>query len=127
MKNYIFRIVSLFFILLCPSFLYAGKDKVITIVPASRADSNAPNRAPALIPITAYYDSVSDAILVCFNRDLGEVTLTVINESTGEVYVDTIEAYCSPVSISISDSEGWYYLEFELESGIQYVGEFETY
>ena len=48
-------------------------------------DPNSP-RSPALIPITCYFDSVSESLRFYFLFPIGDVTITLTEASAGVVY-----------------------------------------
>lgn len=70
--------------------------------------------------IEAYYSD--GAITIVFAEDMGDVTVVVINETTGESWSDSIDGYGCEV-INISDDEGYYTITIHTCVG-DYYGEF---
>ena len=96
---------------------------VVTILPASHVGTTVPNRS--LPPIEAYYSSCISSVIVSFTNNIGDVDVVLTNLFTGESYEGSINAYGMPVLIPISGTEGVYTINFTLENGDEYIGEFE--
>ncbi len=106
---------------LCP----ADTAIVINPIPEQGPEPNGP-RSPALIPISAYYDSSLSSVLLSFRSNLGEIEVEVLNSSTGgysSTFVDTQFLYSV---IPITLGSGHYIITFTLSSGQQYQGEFNV-
>jgi len=71
--------------------------------------------------IEAFYED--GVITLNFTEDLGEATVFVINENTGESWVDSVEAFGYAL-INISDDYGHYVITISTVIG-DYYGEFE--
>ena len=70
--------------------------------------------------IEAFYED--GVITLNFTEDLGEATVFVINENTGESWVDSVEAFGYAL-INISDDYGHYVITISTVIG-DYYGEF---
>lgn len=70
--------------------------------------------------IEAFYED--GVITLNFTEDLGEATVFVINNTTGEVWFDSVDA-CGSSVVSISDDAGYYTITIYTEAG-DYYGEF---
>lgn len=70
--------------------------------------------------IEAFYED--GVITLNFTEDLGEATVFVINENTGESWVDSVEAFGCAL-INISDDYGHYVITISTVIG-DYYGEF---
>ena len=95
----------------------------IIIMPANLPETPVPNRG--IVPIAAYYDPFTTSVVISFNANIGYVETTITNQYSGESYLDTINAYGSPVFVPITGAEGLYTILFELANGNMYYGEFE--
>ena len=62
-------------------------------------------------------------IQTTFSANLGEVTLEVINTSTGEIYYDSFDSGLTPQTLlPISGDSGYYTITYTTESGDIYEG-----
>lgn len=71
--------------------------------------------------VEAFYEN--GVITLNFTEDLGEVSVFVINENTGESWVDSVDAFGCAL-INISDDYGRYVITISTMIG-DYYGEFE--
>ena len=79
----------------------------------------------SLTEIQAYYLETFCAIQTVAVSDLGEVTLTVKNLSTSEIWWSTFDSHENPqFFLPISGTPGYYVIEYVTESGDMYTGEF---
>lgn len=77
------------------------------------------------LQINAWYDYTLSSIITAASNDLGEVSLTVTNLSTGETWYDTFDSSSTPqVVTTISGSTGIYEIVYITESGDVYEGNF---
>lgn len=126
MKKSLFAVLTAAFLFCSFVSLYAGdRDKPITIRPAKEHKVNKSNRAPALVPIEAYYDSFTSSVFISFTKNIGDADVVVFNSNNGEIVETTVNAYYAPDVISVSGAEGHYTLYITLSSGAEYCGEFE--
>lgn len=88
-------------------------------------DPNSP-RSPALIPITCYFDSVSESLSFYFLFAMGDVTITLTEASVGVVSEDDYSTSSCFVSVSVP-APGTYSICVLLESGTEYTGLFVHY
>lgn len=78
-----------------------------------------------ILPIEATFDGLLSSIITSTSSDLGEVSLTVTNLSTGETWYDTFDSSSTPqVVTTISGSTGIYEIVYITESGDVYEGNF---
>lgn len=78
-----------------------------------------------ILPIEATFDGLLSSIITSTSSDLGEVSLTVTNLSTGETWYDTFDSASTPqVMTPISGSTGTYEIVYITESGEVYEGNF---
>lgn len=83
------------------------------------------HRAPAFIPIRAYYAGSFTSVCVQFLQNIGDVDVTITNLSTGD-YVDyDVDSSTGGTLLPISGEVGSYRIVFLLASGAGYEGEFE--
>ena len=57
-------------------------------------------------------------------EDLGEVEISVTNQSTGAVFFDEIDSFSTSAVLQVSESSGDYLIEIETENGDYYHGEY---
>ena len=77
------------------------------------------------LQINAWYDYTLSSIITAASNDLGEVSLSVTNLSTGETWYDTFDSSSTPqVMTPISGSTGTYEIVYITESGEVYEGNF---
>lgn len=93
--------------------------KEIVITPMRPISTNRP-RTPMQPEIEAFY--ADGTIMLEFAEDMGYVSVVVINETTGESWVDGVDG-CGSATISISDMAGYYTITISTTSG-DYYGEF---
>mgnify|MGYP003445149075 FL=1 len=78
-----------------------------------------------ILPIEATFDGLLSSIITSTSSDLGEVSLTVTNLSTGETWYDTFDSSSTPQVVTpISGSTGTYEIVYITESGEVYEGNF---
>ena len=76
-------------------------------------------------PISCHYYGMLTSIVTTFASDLGDVTLTVTNTSTGEVWYDVFDSGTDPQAIlPISGTPGFYEITYITSSGDVYEGSF---
>lgn len=104
--------------------LNADEKKIKREIPLSKVtDSSKDNRSITLQPIECCYMGVTNLIQTAFSCDLGEVTLEVINMSTGEISCDTFDSCVTPLALlQISGDSGYYTITYATESGDIYEG-----
>ncbi len=73
--------------------------------------------------LTCHYFGMMDSIVTTVFTDLGDVTLTVTNCSTGSVWYDTFDSALEPQTIlPLSGEPGIYEIVYITESGAVYEG-----
>lgn len=82
------------------------------------------HRAPAYIPIQAYYDGLFASIYVQFLQNIGDVDVTITNLSTGDYVNYDIDTSIGGTLLPISGEMGIYRIVFHLASGTEYEGQF---
>lgn len=81
------------------------------------------NRSLTQLPVECCYMGMMNLILTTFSSDLGEVTLEVINTSTGEISYDIFDSGMTPQSVlPISGNSGYYTITYITETGDIYEG-----
>ena len=77
------------------------------------------------LQINAWYDYTLSSIITAASSDLGEVSLTVTNLSTGETWYDTFDSSSTPQAMTpISGASGYYEVIYVTGSGDMYEGGF---
>lgn len=78
-----------------------------------------------ILPIEATFDGLLSSIITSTSSDLGEVSLTVTNLSTGETWYDTFDSSSTPQVVTpISGASGYYEVVYVTGSGDMYEGSF---
>ena len=78
-----------------------------------------------ILPIEATFDGLLSSIITSTSSDLGEVSLTVTNLSTGETWYDTFDSSSTPQAMTpISGASGYYEVVYVTGSGDMYEGGF---
>ena len=121
--------VLLFLFFQVPSFatMSAAADTVIVIdpFPILNPGPGGP-KTPVVVPIAAYYESMTSSVILSFIRDLGDIEVVLLNTNTAGYYSDYIDTQYLYAIIPISLGPGHYIITFTLPSGQQYQGEFNT-
>jgi hypothetical protein len=84
-----------------------------------------PIRAPAYVPIEAYYAGVLSSVCMTFSQNLGVLDITITNLTDGTYADYEVDSSLGSAILPISGNEGFYTLDIMLTSGEQYVGQFE--
>ena len=83
------------------------------------------NRSLIQLPVECCYFGMMNSIVTTVFTDLGDVTLTVTNCSTGSVWYDTFDSAQEPQTVlPISGEPGIYEIVYITESGAVYEGTF---
>lgn len=83
------------------------------------------NRSIIKLPVVCYYYGVTNAVVTNVSPNLGDVTLTVTNTSTGEVWYDVFDSGTAPQTVlPISGTPGFYEITYITSSGDVYEGSF---
>lgn len=83
------------------------------------------NRSIIKLPVVCYYYGVRNAVVTNVSPNLGDVTLTVTNTSTGEVWYDVFDSGTDPQTVlPISGTPGFYEITYITSSGDVYEGSF---
>ncbi len=85
-------------------------------------DPNSP-RAPALVPISFYFNSLIENLCFSFLFPMDDVTITLTEASVGVVSEDDYSTSTCFVSIPVP-GPGVYDISILLESGTEYTGNF---
>ena len=123
------KIILLFLAALLPLSVFQlnadekNKRKEIPLKQINKTHEN--NRSLILYPVESCYMGMMNLIQTTFSRDLGEVTLEVINTSTGEISCETFDSGVTPQTLlPISGDSGYYTITYTTESGDIYEGYF---
>ena len=77
------------------------------------------------VPVECYYFEMTNAVASIVWSDIGDVTLTVTNCSTGSVWHSSFDSAMEPQTfLAISGESGIYELIYITESGNTYIGNF---
>lgn len=125
MKKVILFLLSFLFSL--PNFISIAeetkKENVpITIVEKEQSNPNLPRTPDYGSDIMAYYQD--GVIYLQFAYDMGEVEITVTNETTGEMWQQTEDSAFGSTSIATSTNVGNYYITIVTDNTSCYSGSF---
>ena len=84
-----------------------------------------PHRAPAYVPIQAYYQEILSSVCMTFSQNLGVLDITITNLTDGTYADYEVDSSLGSAMLPISGEEGFYTIEIVLTSGVQYIGQFE--
>lgn len=97
----------------------------VIINPFPDIDPGGRPRSPALVPISAIYESMLSTVFLTFTSNLGEIEVEVMNTTNGYYDSGSIQTWPLYAIIPISGGPGHYIILFTLPSGQQYKGEFD--
>ena len=83
------------------------------------------HRAPAYVPIQAFYNGFCSSVCISFLQNLGQVEVSITNLYNGEYAEYDIDSSEGTAIIPISGNYGLFRITFELSEGSGYTGEFE--
>ena len=83
------------------------------------------HRAPAVIPIMAYYDGQTNTVSLHFQYDCGYAQIITTNATSGESVIYSIDTR-SYNSMSVSETPGLYHIRILLPDGRTYCGVFNV-
>lgn len=113
---------------LLPLSLFGMNDeneKVVMKIPLELDLEEKLNRLLIPVPIESYCYVMMNIIITNVFSDLGEIFLTVTNQSTGEVWYDTFDSGVqSQAATPISGTPGYYEVVYVVDSGISHKGSF---
>lgn len=81
-----------------------------------------PPRQSAEIPIRAYY--LAGTVIVSFLQDLGDVEITIDEESNGTVLQTIVDSSALSAMLPLNMSSGEFSIYFTIPSGDEYSGQF---
>ncbi|MDE6870673.1 MAG: DUF3244 domain-containing protein [Bacteroidales bacterium] len=76
------------------------------------------------IPIYAIWNGLDNGIYLNFMDNIGNVSISVWNMSTGEIYNDFINSNVGQAILYTSGTSGEYFVQIETEYGEVYEGKF---
>lgn len=122
------RKILLLMAVLLPLSLFGMNDeneKAVMKIPLEMQHRNNYGRTLPHETIECYYYGLMNNIITNVFSDLGDVTLTVTNHSTGEVWYDTFDSGVQSQAVTpISGTPGYYQVIYQIESGNMYYGYF---
>lgn len=112
--------------LLLPLFalkMSADDEKAIMKIPIELGPEENLTRSLIEEPIMCHYYGMITSIVTAFNSNLGDVTQTVTNTSTGEIWYDVLDSATEPQTVlPISGTPGLYEIVYTTQSGDVYEG-----
>lgn len=97
---------------------------VIVIDITSITTEQGPKRSPAIVPIAANYYVLSSCLEVIFMYDIGEVTVSAINYSTGYINSTIVDSSLGTSILPLLSSSGLWAISFSTDDGYSFIGFF---
>ena len=120
------KIILLFLAVFLPLSVFqlnADEKKPEQKIPLTKIKGDFNNKRSVILPIESCYMGMMNLIQSTFSKDLGDVTLEVINTSTGEISCETFDSGVTPQTLlPISGDSGYYTITYTTESGDIYEG-----
>ena len=105
------------------AFITNADDVAQAKIPLTLGPREKLNRSLVQVPLECYYYSAVSSICSFYYSDLGDVTLTVTNLSTGEAWYDVFDSGAAPQTLlPISGTDGLYEIVYTTECGDVYEG-----
>lgn len=118
-------IVTLLLLGLSASGSGASDTVMEILIDRSKTDvTSARPRSVVSIPIHALWNSMDNGVHLYFADDIGNLSVVVLNLSTGEVVHDFIDTADGQASLYTSGTSGLYSLSMQTEYGETFEGEF---
>ena len=133
MKKNLLSLMLVFIAMLVSPFCANAQDipdddgEEIVVYPSHQTTETGPKRNPPTIPIAAFYYSTVSCLEVVFLSNVGDVTICLTNQTTGNNCYSQVNSNLSNVFIPINLGIGTYCIEFETQEGITYTGLFTVY
>ena len=81
-------------------------------------------RSLDMLPLRAYYDSMSSSIVVLFSKNIGDVEIEVCNHSTGNIQNIMVASDLGSAVVQNVYEKGCYQIRFTIDSELRYLGVF---
>lgn len=95
------------------------------VIPIKHVETGSTVRDLNIPPLHACYNGTSSTIYTTITSDLGQIEMTVVNLSTGEVWSDILDSGAlMQTALQISGTPGYYTITYTTESGRVYEGYF---
>ena len=123
MRKLIFLLVAI----TLPVFAFKmnAEENEVKEIPLERKADKRLERTSFIVSIESCYNGMLSSVVTTISEDLGEVTLTVTNLSTGESFCDTFNSGSTPQVLTlISRTSGYYEVSYLTEFGDIYEGNF---
>ena len=125
------KLFVFFMALLLPLFalkMSADDENAIIKIPLEAQQKTKLNRSLIDEPITCHYYGMMTSIVTTISTNQGNISLTITNLSTGEVWYETVNSATTTQAIlPISGSMGLYEIVYTTESGDIYEGSLTIY
>lgn len=95
---------------------------VIVIDITSITTEQGPKRSPAIVPIAANYYVLSSCLEVIFMYDMGDVSVSVINLTSGYNYSTIVDSYYGTAILPLPLSSGLWAISFSTDDEDNFIG-----
>lgn len=99
-------------------------EEVIVVDITHNTTETGPKRSPAIIPISANYYVLSSCLEILFLYDIGDVTISMTNLTTGYNSITIVDSFYGGAILPILSISGLWEIVFSTEGGDIYVGSF---
>lgn len=128
MKTKIILLLMVAFLPLSTFLMKADEPIMVHIPLSSQQNVSKGNRDITLSPIECWYFSDVEIIQTTVYDNLGEITIEVLNTTTGEYFYDSFDSAVTQQHIlNITGSSGFYTITYSTESGETYLGTLELF
>lgn len=103
--------------------IYSGS-KTVPVIIAAEDSSEIRPRNVVEVPIYCYYDDSAESVGFVFYEDIGAVTITVRNNTTGEEFFASFPSGQQNGAIQLSGTNGEYRIHITTSLGKSYSGAF---
>lgn len=94
-------------------------------IPLQKSLGKRLDRSLIVLSVESCYNGMISSVITTISENLGEVSLTVTNLSTGETWYDTFDSSSTPQAMTqISGASGYYEVVYVTGSGDMYEGSF---
>lgn len=102
-----------------------SQEKDIRIVIKDPKPGKPIHRVPGIVPIQVSLIEDASVLGICFAYYIGDVKVSVSNDSFGDFFYEDIDSGLESVLIPLSHQNGFYTITFTLSDGTVYEGQFE--
>lgn len=127
MKRTFFLLFFVVFLFQTNNYSFADGDQNGDVIDVTYVNpGQSLNRTQGFVPISVIYYSLNSYIAVLFLDNLGDVTITLYNLTTGATAATQVNAGIGTINIPVTLGSGYYRISFVTEGGTTYEGFFSV-